>query len=188
MCTTSLSCIIIYYDSRDISIFSSSVFIFLIHYKSQPYSSLSLASRPLMLSHKRRLYLHLYYLEMRYFSSTLSLWFYSPSRRQSLKVSHIYYSDLGLSLLNIHSKSTQHQRSLCVTFILSQSLIGFYFSLCYPYCFFCFRTITFTVSSSALVIRLQELKAINTESALLAQYRGYPVISLYSYTSLHSLV
>ena len=65
------------------------VYLYLIHYKSQPYSSLTVTSRPLMLSHKRRLYLHPLYFMGQYFSSTLRLWLYSPSRRQSLEVFHI---------------------------------------------------------------------------------------------------
>ena len=54
--------------------------------ESQLPCSLTVTSRPLMLSHKRRLYLHLPTLAEQYFSSTLRLWFYSPSRRQSLNV------------------------------------------------------------------------------------------------------
>ena len=136
---------------------SKFVYIYLIHYKSQPYSSLTVSSRPLMLSHKRRLYLHPLFLFTsfqqqtkihlkfasqvdfgfvvlrfrtplavnakaclnsnhplpfvgQYFSSTLRLWLYSPSRRQSLNVFHIFFKDLGLSLLNTHCISTQDTR------------------------------------------------------------------------------
>jgi len=120
-----------------------------------PCGSLTLTGRPLMLSHERRLYLHLDSFQDAVFF--FHHWLVALLSLKEIVVEGLPYRicDLGLSLLNIHCLQHLAPNGSCVSWLsVHRPCIGFYLSLCHPYCFFRFHTVPSAVSGSVLVVRL----------------------------------
>lgn len=113
------------------------VYIYLVHRSSQRHGSLAVASRPLTLSHQRRLYLHPAIIGAVFF---FHHWLVVLLSLKEIVVGGLPCSDwsLGLSLLNTHCFQHLGHTFSEGHYFLRPTLICFCFTLCYPYVFSAF--------------------------------------------------
>ena len=116
--------------------------------------SLAVTSRPLTLSCQRRLYLHPAFAgAVFFFRLAICLWLLAALLSlKEIVVGGIPCSimSLGLSLLNTHFFTALRANVSSVSRTAFRWHWLVFFTLCHPYCFFCFRTMQLALSGYCL--------------------------------------